>query len=113
MNNQIIWFIIVVSSVVFGVIHYFAGYNKELPKENQCYKFLEFWRHSINYFIALVIAYYFASMRLCGLSQGNSVSVGDAFLGMVFLVGIFGWLPYFTKNITEGINVIINRVLIK
>jgi hypothetical protein len=30
-----------------------------------------------------------------------------------FLIGVLGWWPYFIKNITEGINAILTRILIK
>ena len=33
------------------------------------------------------------------------------FLGCLFLIAIFGWLPYFVKIITEGITVIFKKFL--
>lgn len=111
MNNLIVWISLSVVSIFFGILHYKAKYYQDIDKHNSYFKFLEFWRSSINYFITLVIVYYFISIRWPHVSQGNNLSIEDFTLGIFFLIGVFGWLPYFIKNITEGINAIIAKVL--
>lgn len=113
MSNIIILVIIGLISTIWGALQYKAGYNKELDKENSYFKFLEFLRPCINYFITLVIVYYFISVRWNYVGQGSDLNLGDFVLGFVFLVGIFGWLPYFIKYLTEGINVIATKILNK
>lgn len=110
---MIIWAGICIVSVVWGGVHYKSGYTPDLDKHNSYFKFLEFWRPCINYFIALVLVYYFVSVRWTYISQDGGPSVGDFILGAVFLAGVFGWLPYFIKNITEGINVIFGKIFNK
>jgi len=112
MNNIIIWVSICSISIIWGFLHYKAGYYTDIDKHNKYFRFLEFWRCCINYFIPLIIAYYFISVRWVYVGQGN-ISYGDFILGIVFLVGIFGWLPYFIKNITEGITAIFDRIFKK
>lgn len=113
MNNIIIWLIICAISFVWGLLHYKARYYADIDKHNEYFKFLEFWRACINYFITLVIVYYFVSVRWSYITQYSNLSAGDFILGIVFLIGVFGWLPYFIKNITEGINVIFSRIFDK
>ncbi len=111
MNDITIWMIIIAVSVIFGLLHYNAGYNSDLGKNNPYYKFLEFFRFCINYLISFVILYYFISVRWVNIYDGNNFSTGDFVLMVVFLIGIFGWLPYFVKNITEGITVLFKKIL--
>lgn len=113
MNNIIIWAILFLVSIVWGWLHYKAGYNKNLSNENGYYKFLEFLRPFINYFVALIIAYYFVSIRWIYINQGNNLSAGDFILGAIFLIGVFGWLPYLTKYIVEGITIIFGKIFNK
>ena len=100
-----------ITSLAFGFAHYKAGYYADIDKHNNYFKFLEFFRYFANYFVTLAVAYYLVSVR--GISANESLSFGDSVLGAVFLIGLFGWLPYFIKNITEGINVIFSRILNK
>ena len=111
MDNLIIWEVVTVISLVFGLVHYKAGYYADIGKHNGYFKFLEFFRCFANYFVTSAIVYYFVSVR--NIVTSVDFSFGDIVLGAVFLVGLFGWLPYFVKNITEGINVIFSRVLNK
>lgn len=107
------WVIIFIVSLVWGLLHYKAGYYEKINEHNKCFKFLEFMRCAINYFIPLVIAYYFISVRWVYVSQGSNFYIGDFILWVFFLIGVFGWLPYLVKNITEGVNVIFAKVLNK
>lgn len=106
-----IWVMIVLVSLAFGFVHYNAGYYADIDKRNGYFKFLEFFRCFANYFITSTIVYYFIWIR--GIPVDGSFSFSDGVLGAVFLVGLFGWLPYFVKNLTEGINAIFSRILNK
>jgi|AntAceMinimDraft_17_1070374.scaffolds.fasta_scaffold477942_1 hypothetical protein len=109
MDNIIIWLTLCIFSIIWGLFHYNAGYYADIDKHNKYFKFLEFWRLCINYFVTLVIAYYFVTVRWAHIGQGSNFSTGDFILGIIFIIGIFGWLPYFVKNITEGISVIFKK----
>ncbi len=110
MNDIIFWLLICIASIVWGLLHYYAGYYIDIDKHNKAFKFLELWRNFINYFLTLTIVYYFISIRWLYINQGN-FSISDFILFIVFIVGVFGWLPYFVKNITEGITVIFKKFL--
>lgn len=111
MDSAIIWFIILAVSLFFGVLDHIKIENDKKSKKGKSFTFLEVWRHSVNYFITATVVYYFVEMRWPDISQGVVWSISDFVLGIVFLIGVFGWLPYFVKNITEGINAIIARIL--
>jgi hypothetical protein len=113
MNNILIWTLIIGVGAGFGIAHHKAGYNSELSTRNQYYKFLEFWRVFANYLIAGVLVYYFAAVRWPQVQATADIKGSDFVLGALFLICIFGWLPYFIKNVTEGINVIFEKVLRK
>lgn len=113
MNNIIIWLPICSVSIIWGFLHYKAKYYVDIDKHNEYFKFLEFWRACVNYFITLVIVYYFISVRWPRIVQGNNFSAEDFILGIIFLVGVFGWLAYFIKNITEGVSVIFSKIFNK
>jgi hypothetical protein len=70
---------------------------------------MEFYRFYANYLITSFIAYYFILDKSWYLSEAFSWKCFT--LGIVFLIGLFGWLPYFVKNITECIRVIFEKVL--
>ena len=110
MDNIIVWAVLVGVGIILGTIHYAAGYNIDLPSKNTSYKFLEFFRYTISYLIALAIGYYFWSTKGPYVTSKDFDS-SDIFLGLLFLVAIFGWLPYFVKNFTEGITVIFKKFL--
>jgi hypothetical protein len=113
MNDLVIWSVVVSLSLILGALHYNAGYYADIDKHNGYFKFLEFLKHTINYFISLTILYYLISVRGEDIIKNNRIYSEDLILGAVFLMGIFGWLPYFVKNITEGINAIFARVFNK
>lgn len=111
MDNVIIWSAITITSFAFGFVHYKAGYYTDIDKHNGYFKSLEFFRFFANYFVTSAILYYFISVR--DITEGGNLSFGDTILAAVFLVGLFGWLPYFVRNLTEGINAILSRILNK
>lgn len=107
MNNIIIWIIIAVISVLFGILECVAIHNQK----GRIFILLEVWRHSVGYFIAFAIGYFFVSVRWSHMSSDGIFSWSDFVLGAVFLISITGWLGYFIKNMTAGINAIISRFL--
>lgn len=111
MNELIIWTAITITCLFFAFMNYKAGYDADFNKRNKYFRFLEFFRYFANYFVTLSIVYYFVFIREPISNQNFSFS--DFIFGTVFLIGLFGWLPFFVKNITEGINSILNRVLNK
>jgi len=111
MNNIFIWLIICLISFVWGGLHYKANYFFEIENKNKYFKFLEYWRHCLNYFISLVIIYYFVSFRWPNIKLNGNISNEDFILSIILFMGIFGWIPYFIKNVTEAINVIFKRIL--
>lgn len=102
MDDITTWLIIFGSSLVWGLLHYKAGYYADINKHNKSFKFLEFWRSFLGYFIALLIAYYFVSIRWNYINLGGNLDTGDFVLGLIFLIAVFGWLPYLIKRVTEG-----------
>lgn len=110
MDNLFFWLAIWVVSLILGLLHYYSGYYEDINKHNKPFKLMEFFRCFINYFLTLTIVYYFISVRWVYAAQGN-LSLTDFILFIVFVIGIFGWLPYFVKNITEGITVIFKKFL--
>lgn len=113
MNSPVVWTIMVAVSVVFGFFQYKADYGVENKGKNLYWKSLELWRHVANYFISGLIVYYFLSTRWPHVRLGEPFSLGDFVIGIVFLVGVMGWLGYFVKNVTEGIQAIFAKLLSK
>jgi len=109
MNNIVIWTILGVVSVIFGIFSRIAAHhNKSKP-----WWFFEWWRDFVNYFITTAIGYFFISVRYPKITESGNLSTSDFFLLVAFLVGALGWWPYFIKNVTEGINTILSKVLDK
>lgn len=109
MNNLTIWIIIGVSSAIFGIFNRIAVYNER----GKSWWFFEWWRDCVSYFIAGIIGYFFVAVRWPIVAKSGNLAVGDYVLGIVFLMGILGWLPYFIKNVTEGISKILGIILDK
>ena len=121
MNNLIIIGILFVVSLIFGCIKYFGNvhcrYNykddETKPLENAPWqwKFIEVWNCFVNFFLAGLIGYYFILIRWEYLSAGEALNTGDFVLLIIFAMCLFGHFPHLIKNITEGINAILKRVL--
>lgn len=113
MENIYIWLIIILTSIFFGIVSYTAGNYNSTNQKNLCFKFLEVWRHCVNYLITGIIVYYFVSVRWSSVSGGANLLISDFILVFIFFIGIFGWLPYFIKYITEGIAIIFQKIFNK
>ncbi|HUV46781.1 MAG TPA: hypothetical protein VMW29_01470 [Candidatus Bathyarchaeia archaeon] len=109
MNNIAIWLILGLVSLIFGIFSRIAAFKEK----SKSWWFFEWWRDFASYFITGGIGYFFVAVRWPNIAQLGSLSVSDFFLFFTFLIGVLGWLPYFIKNITEGINVIVERILTK
>jgi hypothetical protein len=71
------------------------------------------WRDAISYFITGIIGYFIVTIGWPNIAKSGNLSVSDFVLCLAFFIGVLGWWPYFIKNITEGINAILTRILIK
>lgn len=119
MNNIFIIGLIFIVSLILGFISYYASirYDSEKDEERPYrnapwqWKFFEVWNFFFNFFLAGLISYYFMSVRWGPISKGETVNVSDFILFFLFSMCIFRWFPYLIKNFTEGINVILKRVL--
>ena len=111
MDNVLIWIIIVVISIVLGSVQQMSlDKTMDGKKKGFCFQLFELWRHFISFIFTGVIGYFFLEFRWSQIISAKGVlSTSDVFLGIVFLMGILGWIPYFIKNITMGINAIISR----
>lgn len=108
MNNNT-WLIIVLACIVFGILDHISAMNEK----SKIRSILDVWRHAVNYFITAVLGYFLIVIRWPLITQNASLSSSDFIVGVAFLIGIFGWWPYFVRNVTEGINAIISRTLNK
>jgi hypothetical protein len=109
MNNIYIWLILGAASVIFGIFSRIAAHNEK----SKSWWFFEVWRDFVSYFITGVIGYFLVAIRWPNIEKSGNLSVSDFVLCLAFFVGVLGWWPYFVKNITEGINAIIERILRK
>jgi hypothetical protein len=110
MNNLIVLTIIIVASLVLGLIKYgsLADQYKGEPWQS---KFNEIWNDFVNFLIAGLVGYFFVLVRLPLLLKGESLTLSDFGLLVVFILGLFGHLCVMSKNITDGITAIFKRVL--
>ncbi len=120
MDNIIIWVIIILGSFIMGFLQHKGHvlydvevnqYKDKYKKAIFAWKFIELWNSCISYFIGGVIIYYFVAVRWQVLSSGASMNIVDFILWLSVIMSFLGYLPYFLKNITEGINNILTKAL--
>ncbi len=109
MDNINVWLVILLVSIIFGIFDRYAAYNEK----GKSWWFFEWWRLFVNYFITGAIGYFLVVIRWPKITELNNLSINDFVLCLAFFIGVLGWWPYFIKNITEGINTIIERFLKK
>lgn len=128
----IVVLIIFAVSIVLGIIKYRAVYYSPPGKDIEGndidakdnwgklrgksnapwqWRFVEIWNHTLSFLFAGLIGYYLFLARLDPILQGGTLNASDFVLLILFSLCIFGWFPYLLKNITEGINVIFERIL--
>lgn len=110
MINYIVIGLLFLLSIVLGIIKYGSLADQYRGKSWQL-KFIEFWNDFANFFIAALVGYYFCLVRLPLLIRGEGLNVADFFLFIVFTLGVFGHLCVVSKNITDGVEAILKRVL--
>lgn len=110
MNNLLHIGLLLLVSLGLGFIKYGSLADQYKGKSWQL-KFIEFWNDFANFFIATLVGYYFIVVRLPLLVQGKTLNTGDFFLFFVFMLGVFGHLCVMSKNISEGIEAVLKRVL--
>lgn len=114
MNNIIVWLILGCASIIFGIFDRISVSKDPVFKDKSViFWFFEVWRSSVSYFITSVIGYFLVAIRWPDIVQSGSLSSGDFVLCLAFFIGVLGWWPYFIKNITEGINAIVAKLLDK
>jgi len=94
---------------------YDAGSDKIKEHKNAPWqwKFFEIWNFSINFFLGGLIGYYFILVRWNSISKDGILNIADFVLFFIFAMCLLRWFPYLIKNFTEGITVILKRVLDK
>lgn len=107
MNNAIIWIILGIISIIFGVLSRIAAYKKN----NIIFWLFEIWRDSACYFVAAIIGYFFIDVRWSYIYKSGNLSVNDFILVIIFLFAVLGWWPYIIKNISEGIEKIVTKLI--
>lgn len=110
MNYLIVIGILFLVSLALGYIKYGSLADQYKNKSWQL-KFIEFWNDFANFLIAALVGYYFALVRLPLLTKGEGLNTSDFLLFIIFTLGVFGHLCVMSKNITEGIQAILKRVL--
>lgn len=120
MNSIIILGILLITSLVLGWIKYKSIYSnydfqrdEKNPRKNAPWqlKFAEIWNDFVSFFIAGLVGYYFVLIRLPHLLKNDVLTTSDFLLFVIFLLGLFGHLCVMSKNITDGIETILKRVL--
>src|SRR3989344_8896358 len=101
--------IIIAASIILGLIKYKSISDQYVGKKWQS-KFSEMWNDFFNYSISGLIGYYFIFIRLPFLN-GDSMNAIDIVLFFIFILGIFGHLCVISKNLADGIQAILDKVL--
>jgi hypothetical protein len=110
MKDFMVLALIIIASLVLGLIKYGSLADQYENKSWQL-KFNEIWNDFVNFAIAGLVGYIFVLVRLPLLLKGESLSLSDFGLFVVFMLGLFGHLCVMSKNITDGITAIFKRVL--
>jgi hypothetical protein len=119
MNSLFIVGIIFILSLVVSVIHFGSScfYDSDEDREKLHvnapwqWKFAEIWNRFIGFSLGGLSVYYFISIRWNPIFRGESLNLFDFVVLIIIGICLLGWLPYFIKNITEGITAILNRIL--
>jgi len=109
MNTLAILFIALLS-LLLGLVKYGSISTAYKGKPWQL-KFIEIWNDFFNFLITGCVAYYFFLMRWPALVAGGNFYSSDFVLFVIFGLGVFGHLCVMSKNITDGIEAILKRIL--
>lgn len=97
-------------SLILGLIKY-GSLADSYKNKSWKLKLIEIWNDFVNFLVAGLIGYYFILIRWPLLLKGEVLNISDFALFIIFMLGLFGHLCVMSKNITEGIEAIIKRVL--
>ncbi len=106
-NSLIVLFLI---SLILGYIKY-GSLSGHYEGKSWQLKFIEWWNDFLNFFITGLIGYYFVLIRWPLLSKGEVLGTSDFALFTIFALGLFGHLCVMSKNITDGIEAILKKIL--
>ncbi len=120
MNNFIIWIILICVSVFLGFIKY-RGNTRYIyetdsgDKKNPpfSWKFTEIWNQFFNFFLGGVISYYFIDIKYKVIISNGVLNFGDFILLFVGAMCFLGYFPHLLKNLTQGINAILQKIMDK
>lgn len=102
--------VIALVSIVFGIIKYGSIADKHRGSVWQL-KAQEIWNDIVNFFLTGMVGYYFVLVRLPKLLSGEALLISDFGLFLIFILGVFGHLCVLSKNVTDGIEVVLRRIL--
>jgi hypothetical protein len=108
MNNIGIWILLIIVSLVFGIL---TKIDIDSSSKRPIHWFFETWRHFVGYLLASIIGYFFIDVRWPYIHQSGELTTNDFLLFIAFLFAVFGWWPYVVKNITEGIEKILAKII--
>lgn len=119
MNNIWIFGIIFLFSLFLSIIQFRASMfykydgdeKKQLKNASWEWIFIETWNRFITLFLGGTIAYYFISVRWELILRDGVLTITDFFIFIIFAMCMLGWLPILLKNLTEGINAILERLM--
>ncbi len=101
---------IIAVSIFLGLIKYASIASKYIGTPWQS-KFAEIWNDTLNFLLAGLVGYYFVLVRLPKLLAGESVGLSDFVLFFIFAMGMFGHLCVLSKNTTEGVQAIMEKII--
>lgn len=108
MDNLIIIKAIFWASLILGLIKFGSLDSKSWKWQR---KFAEIWNDFVNFLVSGLVGYYFILIRWPLLSKGEALGASDFFLFIIFALGLFGHLCVMSKNITDGVEAILKRIL--
>lgn len=109
--NLVILGLILIGSILLGYIKFGSLNLSKDENRNWQQNFAEIWNCSVNFFIAGLVAYYFVLYRWSEITNGQNITLTDFLLLLIFGMGMFGHINVLSKNITDGVEAILKRVL--
>ena len=108
MSNSLV--ILVLFGAFFGWMRY-GSVSHNYKKGQWQLKCLEYWNGFVSYSLAGLMGYYFILYRWPHLKEGQILTPSAFALFIVFAFSIFGHLAVAVRNITEGIEAILKKVI--
>lgn len=110
MNNLLTLGFLFVASIILGTIKY-GSVASAYKGKTWHIKFVEIWNDFANFAITGLVGYYFIVYRWPMVVSGEGLNTSDFLLFVIFTLGVFGHLCVVSKNVTEGVEAILKRVL--